>query len=74
MMVERACMGKKIDIVTSEKIGMKAMVPGNGKTYEITWRDFRTGQSAHVHYRKDVYLRVPAGKREGNDPGRSRPV
>jgi hypothetical protein len=22
----------------SEKLGMKAMVPGNGKTYEITWR------------------------------------
>jgi hypothetical protein len=39
MMVECACMGKKIDVVTSEKLGVKTMVLRNGKTYEITWYD-----------------------------------
>jgi hypothetical protein len=36
MVAERTCMGKKIDVVTSEKLGVKAMVPGHGKMYEIT--------------------------------------
>jgi hypothetical protein len=39
MVAEYACMGKKIDVVTSEKLGVKAIVPGNSKMYEITWRD-----------------------------------
>jgi hypothetical protein len=39
MVAERACMDKKIEIVMSEKLGVKAMVPGNSTTYEITWCD-----------------------------------
>jgi hypothetical protein len=44
MVAERACMGKKIEIVMSEKLGMKAMVPGNSKLYEIKYCDFDNGQ------------------------------
>ena len=48
MVTERACMGKKIEIVMSEKIGMKAMVPGNSKMYEIKCCNFDRQVKTHM--------------------------
>jgi hypothetical protein len=44
MVTDRACMGKKIEIVMSEKIGMKAMVSGGNNLYEIKSCDFNNKQ------------------------------
>jgi hypothetical protein len=64
MVAECACMGKKIEIVTSEKLGVKAMVPDNGKTYEITWRDgneqVKTRMPTVTRMFIDKYLRANA--------------
>jgi hypothetical protein len=48
MVSERACMGKKIDVVMSEKLGMKAMVPGSSKLYEIKWCNFNEQVKTHM--------------------------
>jgi hypothetical protein len=62
MMAERTCMSKKIDVVMSEKLGMKAMVPGNGKTYEIKWYDCNEQVKMHMPTVAkmfiDKYLRI----------------
>jgi hypothetical protein len=64
MVAERACMGKKIEIVMSEKLGVKTMVPSNGKTYEITWRgcngQVKTRMPAVTRMFIDKYLRANA--------------
>jgi transposase len=44
MVTDRACMGKKIEIVMSEKIGMKAMARGDNTLYEIKSCDFNNKQ------------------------------